>query len=585
MLSYFPQIRDNESTYSIFSRLQFNIHPLNYEIMGKMIFGRRFEVGRLNFQGSFGYLCKNLPSYFTPEMFLQKHTIYPLFIPFITEKKQNQAKKYFIGNYPDKINKCLYISQVTRKRTFIRICKECAKEDFLNYGEPLYRRQHEIELNRMCLKHKIPLNEYIIFPYKIPSRYVDYYTVLTEAKPIDIPKKLRDKFYNITEDIEFIFLHYFENWSINKTQKKILDKLKENGYTSMNGLTFQKKIGEDFKLFYTDDFLEYIGLNFDITDNDSWLRYCTNRKKVISDPLKYILIIRFLFGSFQDFFEYTCKFRYFEEGPYPCLNIACPEYRELVIKEPININISHGYPLATFKCKHCGFIYSRRGPDKERNDIYKKTYIKEPGKLLLKKLITYYKKGYSQRNMAKLLGISSPTVKKYIEDMDTDTLSIKAINKYKNVDENQKLYCKINKHDNHWLDLPFSIKYKYRLGQYWKNKDELLSTKITISIEEIKKLNQFYERITVHLLAKYTGYSNYYLYKDKLPKCFNIFNSECESIQDYQKRRVDYVMKQMVCENKKINFSKVIHSVGIRKTGNKEVLDYIQKKINDYIKG
>ncbi|MCB2290139.1 hypothetical protein LGK97_10195 [Clostridium sp. CS001] len=62
MLSYFPQIRDEESTYSIFSRLQFAMQPPNFEVMGIMLFNRKFEVGRLNFQGSFDYLCNNLPS-------------------------------------------------------------------------------------------------------------------------------------------------------------------------------------------------------------------------------------------------------------------------------------------------------------------------------------------------------------------------------------------------------------------------------------------------------------------------------------------------------------------------------------------
>jgi len=65
MISNFPQVRDEESTYSIFSRLQFALHPPNFEVMGTMLFNRKFEVGRLNFQGSFDYLCSNLTSKFT----------------------------------------------------------------------------------------------------------------------------------------------------------------------------------------------------------------------------------------------------------------------------------------------------------------------------------------------------------------------------------------------------------------------------------------------------------------------------------------------------------------------------------------
>ncbi|MBU3114482.1 TniQ family protein [Clostridium lacusfryxellense] len=142
MLSYFPQIRDEESTYSIFSRMQFAMQPPNFEVMGKMLFNRKFEVGRLNFQGSFDYLCNNLPSDFTSEMFFYNNTIYPLFVPFLSTKKQEKALEYFKGDYPDKLNKCLRISDITKTKTYIRVCKECIKEDFDIYGEPYCRRQH-----------------------------------------------------------------------------------------------------------------------------------------------------------------------------------------------------------------------------------------------------------------------------------------------------------------------------------------------------------------------------------------------------------------------------------------------------------
>ena len=165
MISPFPPVRNEESTYSIFSRLQFELHPPNFEFMGTLLFNRKFEVGRLNFQGSFDYLCSNLTFKFTSEIFLHNNTIYPFFIPFLSTEKQKKALEYFKGDYPDKINKCLRISDITKTKTYIRVCKECIKEDFKIYGEPYYRRQHEIELNRMCSKHKVPLYEYNIFPY------------------------------------------------------------------------------------------------------------------------------------------------------------------------------------------------------------------------------------------------------------------------------------------------------------------------------------------------------------------------------------------------------------------------------------
>ncbi|HEY8891407.1 MAG TPA: TnsD family Tn7-like transposition protein [Clostridium sp.] len=411
MLSYFPQIRDEESTYSIFSRLQFAMQPPNFEVMGTMLFNRKFEVGRLNFQGSFDYLCNNLPSKFTSEIFFYNNTIYPLFIPFLSTQKQEKTLEYFKGDYPDKTNKCLRISDITKTKTYIRVCKKCIIEDINTYGEPYYRRQHEIKLNRMCYKHKVPLYEHTIFPYKIPRRYDDYYTVLNNSKEITIPEEFKERFLDIAEDINTIFTSNLDNWSIEITKDKISNKIAEKGYVTINGATLQKKFNQDFKKYYTEEFLDYIGYNFDVDDNDSWIRHTTTRKKPVSDPLKYILVIRYLFGNLKEFYEYNNEYSIFKKGPYPCLNIVCPNYNQLVIKDIMKINQSHGYPLATFECEHCGFKYSRRGPDKNDNDIYNKTYVKDYGYLWHDKLKECLDKGFSLRKTSKILGSNCESIK------------------------------------------------------------------------------------------------------------------------------------------------------------------------------
>lgn len=343
--------------------------------MGNILFGKKFEVGRLNFQGSFDHLCSQLPSSLTPEIFLYSHTIYPLFIPFISKEKQLRAMELFKGDYPDKMQKCLKISEVTNKRTYIRVCKECIKEDFKIYGEPYYRRAHEICLNYMCDKHRIPLYEYEIFPYNIPCRYIDYANILCNTKPIDIPDKFKDKFLALADDIHYIFSNKLDGWDIEKTKYKICNRINERGYVTINNIVHQKKISEDFKLYYSEEFLKYIGLNFDINDNDSWIRHCTNRRKSIANPLKFLLVIRFLFGSFENLYTYDNEYQCFKLSPYPCLNVVCPNYKKLVITDILHKGISHSHPLAIFKCDHCGFTYSRRGPDKDAADIYKKTYV------------------------------------------------------------------------------------------------------------------------------------------------------------------------------------------------------------------
>lgn len=120
------------------------------------------------------------------------------------------------------------------------------------------------------------------------------------------------------------------------------------GYVSVNDSTYQKSFSKDFKEYYTEEFLNYIGFNFDISENDSWIRYATTRKKSISDPIKYLSAIRYLFGSFKSFYEYEDRHSIFKYAPYPCLNKVCPNYNKLVINDCSTI-ILHNHPLTTFK--------------------------------------------------------------------------------------------------------------------------------------------------------------------------------------------------------------------------------------------
>lgn len=127
------------------------------------------------------------------------------------------------------------LSEITKNRAYLRFCKEYITEDLENYGDPFYRRQNEIEISRMCSKHKTPLYEYAIFPYKMPSRYNDIYTIINCAKEIEIPEAFRTKFLDIANDIAFIFAADLTGWNIEITKEKIHNKMIDKGYVSIKG--------------------------------------------------------------------------------------------------------------------------------------------------------------------------------------------------------------------------------------------------------------------------------------------------------------------------------------------------------------
>ena len=468
----------------------------------------------------------------------------------------------------------------------------------------------------MCYKHKVPLFECSIFPYKIPRRYDDYYTILSNSKEITIPEEFKERFLDIAEDINTIFTSNLDNWNIRMTKDKISNKIAEKGYVTVGGLTLQQEFSRDFKKYYTEEFLDYIGYNFDVDENDSWIRHTTTRKKPVGDPLKFILVIRFLFGSFEEFYKYNNEYRIFKKGPYPCLNILCLNYNRLVIKDFMKINNSHGYPLATFKCEHCGFKYSRRGPDKNDNDIYNKTYVKDYGHLWHVKLKEYVDKGFSLRKMSKILGCNIESIRTWANLYKNPTLVKTStigltndpynllLEQYKNevisyikenpnvtrqniFRSNPKAYKYLSKTDNEWITNSVilvkknkCISKEERLNNDWLNKDQLIAIDLLKAINKIKVEKTPYERLTIAILQKYIGYYNLHQNRNKLPRCSEILDKVCETIPVYQKRRVNYVMKEMADNSVKISVSKVLRNAGLRTGANEDVLIYIKEMIN-----
>ena len=98
----------------------------------------------------------------------------------------------------------------------------------------------------MCYKHKIPLYEYTIFPYKIPRRYDDCYTVLSNSEEITISEEFKERFIAIAEDINALFSSDLTNRNIEVTKNKITNKLPEKCYISPTGTTLQQQFGLDF---------------------------------------------------------------------------------------------------------------------------------------------------------------------------------------------------------------------------------------------------------------------------------------------------------------------------------------------------
>ena len=91
----------------------------------------------------------------------------------------------------------------------------------------------------------------------------------------------------------------------------------------------------------------------------------------------------------RNFFALSVENKPFGDGPWPCLNPVCNQYRQLCIRECRIVhsqNVS-GKPIGTFVCT-CGFAYSRTGSDATGNNQFQLNRTKAFGTLWGKRLET-----------------------------------------------------------------------------------------------------------------------------------------------------------------------------------------------------
>lgn len=98
-------------------------------------------------------------------------------------------------------------------------------------------------------------------------------------------------------------------------------------------------------------------------------------------------------------------------GSWPCLNKAANHYRDPVFDECVLTRCSSTkLPVGTFSCS-CGFVYSRRGPDKNEIDKFRIGRIKSFGPVWHSKLKVLNEGTISLRKKAAILGVNPMTVK------------------------------------------------------------------------------------------------------------------------------------------------------------------------------
>jgi hypothetical protein len=618
MVGFFPTVYPEETLYSILSRyhsLSFN--DSTYTTLMELFGNGNIKVNHW-LQGNLNHLVNHLPVLctLTAEEIIEKHSLLPVFKPFLPKEKTSNVKKAMLNHESISAISVLQALGVGLRLYdySLRYCTDCIEKDKREFGEAYWHRVHQISGVVICPMHGVLLRQY--FP-PIKNQNIDLVHLDLISSNIEVDKTkeispdITKKLHAIAKDLQWLLTFNSSQESYDFFYKKYRTLLNSKGLSTPKGNL--KRIDSFFNAFvkyYGEETLELLGCVKlpEIPDRYHWIIMIISKSKYHYPPVYHVLMSRFLLdGSIKDLFKETELHPLFGNGPWMCLNSIAPHYKERCItRVKTNYSIRTMKPIGKFTCDKCGFSYSISGIPTTIEEEEKIHRVIDFGWLWRDELNRLINEKYSLSEICKKLNQSLYIIKRKAELMGLtpnwksyykvekkpyyrDESSFEEI---KNIKRNEWIIAVGNnptKNRNQMKQLSPElgqlVTWFYNNDKEWfkENSPKVFSNinsrkgpKFDWHARDLKLLEQVKQlvenwndnnkpiRITLQSVIKrlnisYLGYHN----KKFLPLTMEYLDNKVETTEDFQMRRVRWTINFLKNNNDKVSMSKVLKHAGI----------------------
>jgi hypothetical protein len=611
-LSTFPSLHPDETLYSAFARYSMLNGNTNYKHTIQDLFGVTTKRSVPDFPSNIQTILNRFPQInLKPEEVIYKHTLVPFYTPFIPEDRVKKIIQKMINSDGSRIHTQVGInaSNIRTNRT-LKHCPQCIKEDIHLLGETYWHRVHQLPGIFVCPKHKIPIIEI----EKNLYNFNQHQFLLASEELLDFPKKINvskqtyDILVSLANEAEWVLNNIITMPDYTFYRDRYIALLQNANIALPNGRVDQKCWFERFSRYYNDEALHL--LESRVSEHPSnWIQSIVQKHRKVFHPIRHILVIMLLCGSLKTFLSAEFNFLPFGDGPWPCLNPAHQSYKKKVIVDMrITTCKDTKRPVGTFFCE-CGFIYSRRGPDLNPTDQFKRGRVVNFGGTWKKELKKLINSGLSLRGISKALGVDPQTIKRQATLMDLpffwqgqqleETKKTERFNSKKekvnlevetntkrkswlelmkeNPDKgvttlrilNSSLYYWLYRNDRGWLTVNSPKKRitsnKKRVD--WNERDLKLRNEVDLILcNWTQSENTRPKKITKTAIAKKTQ-KPYLILKspEKVPRTILLINSFIETDDQYNIRKLNWALKEFLSKGEQISEWALYKKAAIRK--------------------
>lgn len=422
MLGCFPYFYPDELVYSACGRYIDRMGFTNSQFLINEMFDHHRAIAIVDLPCHLTAFVSTLPPghKYNVNYLIDNHTLLPFYEPFLPDERVDQVRRG-MSEHDHKI--ASYVGAITSDisaNKWLRFCPKCVVQDRYRFGECYWHRLHQVPGVEICLEHLAYLQDSSVSKVNRNRPYA-FISAERSVDSINIINRQLDEFdyalIPLAEDIRWLLNnHNFTNQT--ELRSRYLYLLSQNDALTPGRQVRVSKIMDLFIKHYSPELLSLLRCELREGINQNWLlrllAWIYNPKSN-PHPLHHLLfmnIFRFTTITFFGLPSYFFEPHPFGIGPWPCLNMASDHYGEGTIPEYQLTYRTNGknVPTGTFACS-CGFVYTRLGPDRSSDDIFRRDRIISHGNVWNARLRELWDdSNFSVAQTAKQLGISSTTV-------------------------------------------------------------------------------------------------------------------------------------------------------------------------------
>ncbi|PWC35274.1 TnsD family Tn7-like transposition protein [Azospirillum sp. TSO22-1] len=167
MVSYFPVIYPDELLYSVLARYHRHTASRSPKRTLDDLFGERTVRATVDLPGHLGALSRRLPAErcLAPERLAAELTLFPYYAAFQPASVVREVLTAMIDGATDSVHVRLGLAaSIVPAPDTLRFCPQCFAEAVTRWGEPYWRRSHQLPGALVCAEHGAPLRDSSVHP-------------------------------------------------------------------------------------------------------------------------------------------------------------------------------------------------------------------------------------------------------------------------------------------------------------------------------------------------------------------------------------------------------------------------------------